>query len=257
MKSLLQYVTTSLLSSCVVLFSSCSFFKKESPVLPTPPAVTQIKSKPVHIEPTKAPITRVIEFDVDAQHTTGIIDLVMDPKGSALGLRKTRGTSPLEGTIKMQITEDPNTGKREVSIQDMNLTNTRVYDMDFIWNALVGKINMNIAPGVLEIIPNDFSSTGTLGEDKKFTLPDCYFTVLGHSRVKGSGLVLKKAVGDKQVNITMQKTEPVNLQGTIEMNKGSAILRIPNAVLRKQFDLDGTQLGLVFTADITATAQNL
>ena len=45
------------------------------------------------------------------------------------------------------------------------------------------------------------------------------------------------------------------LNGALKPSTGT--LHIPGAMLRDHFDLDGTQLDLVFTADITATAQNL
>ena len=250
------------LSLSTVLLSSCSLWKKEEPALSTSSVIERpetVASKSIgHIQPeVKLPITKILEFDVDPARTTGRISLAIDPKGSVLGVRKAHADAPLKGTMKVKLIEDPNTGKTTMAILDMHLTNTRAYDMNFAWGGLVGSMNVNIATGVLKIVPNDFSSTGILGTDKKFNLPRCYFTVLGHSQVKGKGLVLKKAVGNKKVNLTMKKTEPVDLKGSIDIQNGTGTLHIPSAVLRDHFDLDGTQLDLVFTADITATAQNL
>ena len=246
-----------LILSCTGLLTSCGFWKNDPPSPPAAPTVALPDTSDTPTKPLLAPTTRTLEFTVDTERTTGTIDLSLDPKGNLLDLRKARGIAPLKGRVIVKITEDPNTQKRKISIQDISLTNTTAYDMDFTWGALVGNININIPKGVLRIIPNELTGTSLIDPQHTFILPQSYFTVLGHSQVKGSGLVLAKAVENKKANLTMKKTEPVTLQGSIKMEGSKATLHIPRAVLRDQFDLDGTQLGLIFTADITATAQNL
>lgn len=243
---------------CAMSLTSCGFWKNDPP---TPSVnltvVPPVASPPPPAAPPVAPVTRTLVFKVDTQRSTGTIDLAMDPKGSLLGLRKTRGTAPLKGKITVKLTEGSSTQKQQITILDIQLTNSAAYDMDFSWGALVGSMNVHIAKGVLRIIPNDLSPTSLIESQGLFSLPNSYFTVLGHSQVKGTGLVLTKAVGNKKVNLTMKKTEPVTLKGSITIADGKATLHIPRAVLRDQFDLDGTALGLIFTADITTTAQNL
>jgi len=257
MKSIPQKILLSCISLSTLLLSSCGFWKKDLPTPPTQPQITPTVSSPSPSAPPLLPTSRTLVFSVDSQLTTGTIDLAMNPKGAMLGTRQTSGTAPLSGKVVVKITEDPSTGKKEMSIQDIRLTNTKAYNMNFSWGALVGSMSVNIAKGVLRILPNEMNRTSILEPNQPFTLPQSYFTVLGHSQVRGKGLVLAKAVGNKKVNLTMKKTEPVTLRGTITTKAGVTTLRIPQAVLRDHFDLDGTQLGLVFTADITATAQNL
>ncbi len=240
---------------CAVFLPACGFWKNDP--APPPIASTVVPTDSGQLMTSFAPTTKTVEFTIDTTRSTGTIDLSIDPKGGLLGSRKAHDTAALKGKVIVRIQEDRSTGKQQISLQDIRLTNIKGYDMDFTWGALVGNINVRIARNVLQIIPNHLSHTSLLSAQDTFVLPQSYFSVLGYSQVKGSGLVLTKAVGNKKVNLTMKKTEPVTLRGTIKMIGNQAILHIPRAVLHDQFDLDGTQLGLVFTADITATAQNL
>jgi len=259
MKSLQPHILRSLIALFTVALASCGFWKNN----PIPLSNTTQPKPPIQISqevpksttPLNQQVTRTWEFDVDPALTSGTIDLAMDPKGAVLGTRTARDAAAIRGKIIVKVIEDSSSGNRRMSIQDIRLTNTEAYHMDFSWGALVGSITVDIPAKVLRIIPNSMKQQCIIEPNKSFSLPQCYFTVLGHSHTRGHGLVLNKAVGNKKVDLTMKKTEQVSLRGTIKEANGIATLHIPRAVLRDHFDLDGTRLDLVFTADITATAK--
>lgn len=253
MKSVYLPIIKSWVPLYMLTLTSCGFWKNDdalasqgSSVLPAETA-TQKAATPFSSAQTW-------EFTVNPKLTTGTIDLAMDPKGAMLGTRTARDVAALKGKVIVSITEHPVTGERQIAIKDMLLTNTAAYQMDFAWGALVGSISVHIPARVLRILPNQMDQACALESNKLFSLPQSYFTVLGHSHTRGHGLVLSRAVGNKKVDLTMKKTEPVALSGTVKVNNGTATLHVPRAVLRDRFDLDGTKLDLVFTADITATA---
>ncbi|BDS06946.1 hypothetical protein NT6N_19860 [Oceaniferula spumae] len=239
------------------ILSSCGFWKNDDHVARLSSPVPELPPKPIAPaipSPSKKPETQTWIFNIDEKRTTGVIDLSMDPKGAMLGSRLARDTAPLKGKITVLVTDNTKTGERRISIKDIRITNTGAYHMDYAWGALVGNITVDIPAGVINIKPNTITQSSRLEKAGPFAIPQCYFTVLGHSHVSGRGLVLSKAVPRRKVDLTMKKTQQVTLRGDIKISKGTATLHIPRAVLRDSFDFDGTKLGLLFTANITATA---
>ncbi|MBK1855010.1 hypothetical protein JO972_08570 [Verrucomicrobiaceae bacterium 5K15] len=251
-----------LLSLCTLALSSCSFWKSDRDVsqLASPSRLpAKLPSSPVSpttetaVPPLQPSVTQTWVLKIDSNKTRGAIDLSIDPKGSMLGRRSDRDTAALKGSITVVVKTDSSTGKRRISVKDIHLTNIRAYHMDYAWGALIGQITVDIAPGVLKIKPNDFSQSSVIAADGSFAIPQCYFTVRGDSQVDGHGLVLHKAVPKRNMDLTMKKTQQVTLRGEFNSDKKTVSLHIPRAVMRDEFDYDGTKLGLVFTADIAAT----
>lgn len=238
------------------LVSSCAWLPNAPPaVAPSPAAEHPVPPAPV-LSPDKSkpePKETTWTFAVDSTRTKGKIDLSLDPKGSLLGAKPAQDTSPLAGKIHVLITAMPD-GSRCISFQDLALTNTEKMHMPFSWSRLIGKITVNIPAKILKITKHTFAPRCAIEKDGTFRIPRNFFTVGGQAAVTGSGLVLKKAVGKRDVDLTIRKTEPVHLSGKLIVNNGTAILRIPSAVMHDLFDLEGTMLKLTFTGDITARA---
>ena len=89
--------------------------------------------------------------------------------------------------------------------------------------------------------------------ENRFRASGNRFSVKCPSHIRGSGLVLAKAVGERRENLDIPVTEPVPVAGSCTQHNGELILRIPGAALRDHFDLGKATLDLVFTGDITAT----
>lgn len=192
-------------------------------------------------------------FNVDSNRTHGKIDLSLDPKGSLLGAKPARDSAPLSGQVIVTV-KPRSDGTNSIQFNRVNLTNTAKLLMPFKWSRFLGKINVNIPAGVLKITGHSFPNQTIIGKNGTFSIPRNFFTVGGQARVLGSGLVLGKAVGQRKVNLTIKKTEPVILTGSLITKNGNATLRIPAAVMRDQFDLGNAQLELTFTGDIVARA---
>lgn len=203
--------------------------------------------------PPTQPQTSSLIFKVDSSRSTGIIDLSLDPKGSLLGSKPASGNTPLSGTIHADVTTFPN-GTQHLKITKVSLTNTRLMVMPFRWSRFVGSIGVTIRPQILKINEHSIARYGIIQDNKSFSVADNHFTVGGKAQVSGSGLVLKKAVGTRTIDLTIKKTEPVKLTGKLESIGDHTTLKISNAVMRDQFDMEGSLLKLKFTANITAQA---
>lgn len=214
--------------------------------------VTTVAPSPKPAERQSVETTWV--FNVDPNRSKGIIGLSFDPQGSLLGAKPAQDIAPIKGQIHLTVSTDAS-GKRRIKLKDVILTNTAALAMPFHWSRLVGSISVNIPVKVLKISRNSFIKPCHLREDGSFCLPENYFTVRGNAKVAGSGLILSKAVGNRDVDLTIKKTEQVEVTGSITVRKGVATLRIPSAVMRDQFDMEGSMLDLVFTGDITATTR--
>lgn len=244
----------------VLVFGSltaCSFMKKAPPAQTVQPVPQQPASVPAVVPDEQPPVLGPKEttwvFTVDNTRSQGKIDLSLDPKGSLLGAKPAQDTAPLSGKILVTVTTHAN-GKRSIKLKDVKLSNTVKMLMPFKWSRLVGNIAVNIPVNVLKISKHSFPHTSPLGKGGTFHIPHNFFTVGGQAKVQGSGLVLSRAVGKRNIDLTIKKTEPVQLTGTLTVNQGIATLHIPNAVMRDEFDLEGSLLKLTFTGNITAQA---
>lgn len=235
--------------------SSCGFWKRPQSTTttqPSPVTTHGVAPKPVD-QGTPQTIETTWVFTVDPNHSRGKIDLSLDPKGSLLGAKPAQDTAPLKGQIHVTVSTSPS-GKQRIQLKEVHLTNTVALAMPFHWSRIVGSIAVDIPVHVLKITKNKFPRPCELSRNGSFVLPENYFTVMGNAKVSGSGLVLGKAVGKRDVDLTIKKTENVEVKGSMHIKNRIATLHIPNAVMRDQFDMEGSMLGLVFTGDITATA---
>ena len=236
---------------------SCGIWKK--PPAPHSGRTLQVashrdKAQPKQSQAPRKPSQETWIFHVDPKRSTATLDLGLDPRGGLLGTRPSRDTAPLRGKILVSVITAPN-GTRSIRLQDIQLTNTAALAMPFHWARLVGSIAVDIPTGVLNISRHSFIKAARLQHDGSFSLPENYFTVSGNAKVAGSGMVLRKAVGRRDVDLTIRKTENVEVRGKLIVDKGIATLRIPAAVMKDRFDMEGSMLALVFSGDITATAR--
>lgn len=244
--------------SLCCLACSCGFRPAHAPAAaaPTAPAPGTETGSPASRQPAPVPAKPGVShwvFKVDEAQSKGLINLSLDPKGPLLGAKPASGTSALRGEIHADVTTFPD-GTRRLKITRVSLTNTRLLDMPFRWSRLVGRIGVSIPRHVLGIRHHTIPahSVGMDGED--FSIRSCHFSVGGTARVSGTGLVLGKAVGNRAVDLTIRKTEPVVLRGSVDIAGNTATLKIPAAVMRDQFDLEGSLLKLQFTGQVTARA---
>ena len=191
---------------------------------------------------------------IDSGSSTGLIALVLDP--GPLNPRRAATTCALKGHIAATVTTFGN-GKRSFTIERISLASASDGRLRFSWSPLVGSIRTLIPAGILTIKDHTLPPAIPVRRDGSFSQPDCHFRVGGTCQVRGSGIILAGKVGKTVEDLTIGKTEPVTLTGSLVRRKGRWILHIPAAIMTDRFEIDddGTSLDLNFTGNITAIAE--
>lgn len=207
-------------------------------------------------EPVSVPVSGgppvALTFAVDPARSVGTIDTILDPDGVTLGPRPGRCQVPLRGTIKGTL-QGGAAGRGTIRLTAVSLATTRDAHLHYEWSVLLGEIHCTIPGGSLTITDHALGGPAALDGDRRFRSPVNRFSVRCPARIRGSGLVLGKAVGAKNENLDIPVTGEVPVSGSCERRGDQLVLRIPGAVLRDHFDLGDAGLALVFTGDITAT----
>jgi hypothetical protein len=195
-----------------------------------------------------------LEFHLDSSRSSGLIATTLDPLH--LGARHSRSRCPLQGTITAKLTTSPD-GTRSLALDSINLATSTNTHLKYDWTHLIGSIRGIIPSGILTIKHHTFSGPLKIDSRGAFRRPGYRFKVGGVCRIQGHGLLLKKLVGQSEESLTIAKTKPVVLDGTLVRRAGKWILEIPATVLKERFELDpkGSTLDLVFTGKITAVAR--
>lgn len=195
-----------------------------------------------------------LQFEVDASRSTGLIATTLDPLH--LGARHSKCRCPLRGTIDAKLTTSAD-GTKSLALESIDLATNANGHLKYDWTPLIGSIKGLIPTGILTI--KDHTIPGPLVIDQRgtFRRAGYRFKVGGTCKVQGHGLLLKKRVGQSEEDLTIAKTEPVVLNGTLIRRAGEWILRIPSALMKDRFEIDdeGSTLDLAFTGNITAVAR--
>lgn len=195
-----------------------------------------------------------LEFHLDSSESSGLIATTLDPLH--LGARHSRSRCPLQGTITAKLTTSPD-GTRSLALHSIDLATSTKAHLKYDWTPLIGSIRGIIPSGILTIKHHTFSGPLIIDSRGAFRRHGFRFKIGGICRIQGHGLLLKKLVGQSEESLTIAKTKPVVLDGTLVRRAGKWILKIPSAVLNERFELDskGSTLDLVFTGKITAVAR--
>ncbi|MGB0774226.1 MAG: hypothetical protein ACPG32_02235 [Akkermansiaceae bacterium] len=242
---------------------SCGLWKK--PHFTTNPPATSMPASPVAPAPEVIPApldpslpapsqTQTWVLRLNPNKSTGKLDLTLDPNRALVGERAARSHTPLQGTVTLKV-QPLRDGRLRFSLTKIHLTNQNAMNMHFQWAGLIGSIQVSIPPKVLKISHHSSSQQGIVSVNQRFSTARNYFTVGGTARVSGRGPVMSRGVGARNVDLTIRKTEPVTLTGTLSVRNGIATLHIPRAVMKDKFDMEGTDLGMVFTGEIFATGK--
>lgn len=247
----LPTIACSLAASGAFLATSCSWNTR---AIPSPTAATHppsIEASPL-LAPSTAPRSFALTFTVDPKQTVGTIDTTLDPEGATLGPKQGRCRCPMRGTISARLIKHPD-GYQRVQITDVSLATTTAAVLLYDWNILIGDIHTTIPAGNLKITDHKLTGPTPLDPNGHFLTSGNLFSVKCPSNIRGTGLVLKKAVGERKVSLDIPVTDAVQLSGSCSRKDQQLILKIPAAVLRDHFDIGEATIDLIFTADITAT----
>jgi len=225
-------------------------FVEPRPIAATPVAAPAPAPNPLPL-PKAAKIN--LKFTVQPSRSTGSIHTTLDPDGPALGPRASECRTPLRGSIRARLTTGP-AGSRSLHLEDVELQATSEGRLLYKWSPLIGTISTTLPAGVLRITDHHIPGACPLTMNGNFQVPGNRFTVGCAGDIEGRGLILGQAVGKFRAPLDIPVTDLVTVSGSLTRQDDEFVLRIPSAVLRDRFDLDGAALDLVFTGDITATA---
>ncbi|MBL49766.1 MAG: hypothetical protein CMP28_12555 [Roseibacillus sp.] len=215
----------------------------------TPP-----RKKVIDPDPARPPRPQRLHMRVDSGISTGLIAIILDP--GPLPPRRSTATCALNGSVTVTVTTG-NDGTTTFKIESISLANANDGRLRFSWSPLIGSIRTLIPAGILTIRDHTVPASIPLRQDGRFSQPNCHFSVGGTCQVQGSGIILAKKVGRTVEDLTINKTEPVILAGSLSRRDGKWILHIPAATMKDRFNIDddGTTLDLQFTGNITAVAE--
>lgn len=221
---------------------------------PPPPAPVEPASVDLEKVAVKKTTTKRLTFTLDAEKSNGLIATVLDPHG--LGPRSSDYTCSLRGTVTGRLTSRTD-GSRSLSIDFVKLATSEDGHFFYNWTPVIGSIKSIIPSGRLIISRHTIPRLITVDATGRFQQGGCKFTVDGITDVVARGLILKKKVGNRQADLSIDETSAINLVGSLIRRDGSWILHIPAAILKDRFDIDdnGSTLDLNFTANITAVAK--
>ena len=219
----------------------------------TPPAIRLPgPPRPDPVVAVKRTTVEQLTFRIDRRLSSSHIATSLDPDG--LGARHTRCTCPLEGEVTARLVHRPD-GTRTFTIDRVALATTDTARLAYNWTPLIGKISTTIPGGELRITDHEIPGGTALAPDGRFRQDGVHFSVRCQAEIAATGLVLSRQVPDQRADLDITKTTPVSISGTVWREDGRWFLRVPSAVMRDGFDLEGNELELTFTADITAVAE--
>ncbi len=187
---------------------------------------------------------------VDSTQSRAKVDLMLNPTGP-MGAKPSHDTCSLSGMIKLQVDTTSN-GEQTLTLLDVKLKNKTAMHMPFSWPFL-GAISVDIPVRNLSIYRHSFPNKALVSKSSRVSFQSTRFKVGGIANVVGSGFILSQAVGQRDVNLTIKKTEAINITGTLTKVNGVTTLHIPRAILNDSFNLAGNILDLKFTGNIYAT----
>lgn len=244
---------------CALSLSSCQLFVSQpvSPPVevraPDPSPGTDLGRPPAPAEKPR-PKSRALHFIIDSAKSTGRIATTLDPHG--LGPRESACTCPLKGTITATLSSNAK-GHQILTLHSVDLATSADGHLLYNWTPLIGSIRSRIPTGILTI--RDHTIPGPLRIDPRgaFSHPGYHFKVGGTCQVQGRGLLLRKQVGNTEEDLTIKKTEPVLLTGSLVQRESAWIFHVPAAILKDRFNIDdeGSTMDLHFTGNITAVAR--
>ncbi|MBP36210.1 MAG: hypothetical protein CMP31_11400 [Roseibacillus sp.] len=254
-RHLLQSISLSRAIAAIPLFLAlpgCHLFVAQPAVPPRDLASPPLPVRSNHPTPhAPGPRTERLHFRVDSSASTALISLTLDPM--ALASRRSTCSCPLKGTVTGTLNTS-GLGTRTFTIEKIDLATAGDGRLEFDWTPLIGAIRILIPAGILTIRDHTMPRAMPLQQDGRFSHSKCRFRVGGTCQVQGSGLVLRKKVGQTEKDLTVARTEPVVLAGSLTHRENRWILDIPSAVMKDRFEVDeeGTILDLIFTGSITA-----
>ena len=202
----------------------------------------------------RAPRTERLQMRIDSESSSALITIVLSP--GPLTPRRSTATCALKGSVTGTVTTRSD-GVRTFTIEQIDLANANDGRLRFSWSPLIGSIRTLIPAGILTIRDHTVPSSIPLQQDGRFSQTACHFRVGGTCEVQGSGILLAKKVGKTVEDLTIRKTEPVTLSGSLIHQDAKWILHIPAAIMKDRFEIDddGTSLDLLFTGNITAVTR--
>ena len=245
--------------SLLLALPGCHLFVAQPAALPrdlaSPPLPVgsnhPTRHAPARMPAASGPRTERLHLLVDSSASTALIGITLDPM--ALAPRRSVCSCPLKGTVT-GILKTSGLGTRTFTIEKIDLATAGDGRLEFDWTPLIGAIRALIPAGILTIRDHTMPHAMPLQQDGRFSHPKCRFRVGGTCQVQGRGLVLKKKVGQKEEDLTIARTEPVVLAGSLTHRENRWILVIPSTIMKDRFEIDeeGTILDLIFTGSITA-----
>lgn len=219
------------------------------PPKPAPPLTPE--QTPPPNPSAERPIVQRLSFKLDSTASTGRIKTTLDPH--RLAPRNSNALSPLRGSIDATLTTQPD-GARSFTIDAIELATTKDARLQYSWTPLIGSIASLIKAGVLTISRHSIPGPIELDDDGSFSRPGSRFKVGGVASVEGRGLILKDQVGKSDEDLSIERTEPVHLKGSLKRIANRWRLYIAGATMRDSFNLDGngTVLHLTFIANVEA-----
>ncbi|MFP6882907.1 MAG: hypothetical protein VCA40_00635 [Roseibacillus sp.] len=245
--------------SLLFALPGCHLFVAQPAALPrdlaSPPLPVRSDHPTLHA-PTRRPAapgprTERLHFRVDSNASTAFIGITLDPM--VLAPRRSAFSCPLKGTVT-GILKTSGLGTRTFTIEKIDLATAGEGRLEFDWTPLIGVIKILIPAGILTIRDHTMPRVMPLQQNGRFSHSKCRFRVGGTCQVQGSGLVLKKKVGQMEKDLAIDQTEPVVLAGSLTYRGNKWSLDIPSTVMKDSFEIDeeGTILDLIFTGSITA-----